>query len=84
MSPDEIKRIETQWKSDVDLKLDRLVSFADKYEKLLDLLLAREQARERLRTAIIEKTLSALIWASIVFVGVTVVSYAKAYFNVKG
>lgn len=45
-TPEEIRRLETRWKSDVDLKLDRLVRFADKYEGYLEALTAREKRRE--------------------------------------
>ena len=60
------KHIDLRWKSDVDLKLDELVAFAKKYETLLQMLIDREAKRERLRAAIIEKTLSALILAAVV------------------
>ena len=42
-TPEEIRRLETRWKSDVDLKLDRLVAFADKYEGYLETLSERER-----------------------------------------
>lgn len=45
LTPEEIKRLEGRWKSDVDLKLDRLVKFADTHEPFLALLLEREQER---------------------------------------
>lgn len=45
LTPEEIKRIEGRWKSDVDLKLDRLVKFADTHEPFLTLLLEREKER---------------------------------------
>ena len=60
------KQIDIRWKSDVDLKLDSLVEFAKKYETLLQMLIDREAKRERLRAAIIEKTLSALILSAVV------------------
>ena len=66
ISPEELKRIETRWKSDVDVKLDNLVAFAEKYGQFLDMLIERERQRERLRSAIIEKTLSGLILAAVV------------------
>lgn len=59
-------RIETAWKSDMDLKVDKLVAFSNKYEALLDMLIEREQARKKIRRAVIEKTLSGLIWFAIV------------------
>ena len=60
------KQIDLRWKSDVDLKLDSLVAFSKKYETLLQMLIEREAKRERLRSAIIEKTLSALVLAAVV------------------
>lgn len=66
LSPIEIRRLEAQWKSDVDLRLDKLVAFADEYEALLRMLIERERQREKLRQAVIEKTLTGLILAGIV------------------
>ena len=66
LTPARLREIEGRWKSDVDLKLDSLVSFAKEYEDLLKLLIERERQRERLRQAIIEKTLSALVLAGVV------------------
>lgn len=44
-TPEEIRRLETRWKSDVDLKLDRLIRFVDKYEGYLESLTLREKNR---------------------------------------
>lgn len=66
LTPERLKQIEGRWKSDVDLKLDRLVRFADTYEDLLKMLVTREKQREAFRQAVIEKTLSALILAGVV------------------
>ena len=43
MDAEEIRRIEAVWKSDVDLKLDRLVRFADTYEHYLEAVTLREK-----------------------------------------
>lgn len=66
ITPDEIRRIEARWKSDVDLKLDAIISFNDTYRPLLTLLLEREIARKKLRDAVIEKSLTGLIIAAVV------------------
>lgn len=60
-----LRQLEGRWKSDVDLKLDKLVAFADRYEKLLEMLVKREAKREIFRDAVIEKTTSALILAGV-------------------
>lgn len=70
LTPDDIRRIEARWKSDVDLKLDALIAaeraHRDKYDAFIDMLIKREQSRAELRKAIIEKGIIAL---SIYFVG---------------
>lgn len=71
LTPERLRQIEGRWKSDVDLKLDRLVRFADAYEGYLKLCLERETERKAMRRAIIEKTLIGLVWAAVVFVGVS-------------
>ena len=78
MTPEEIKLVEARWKSDVDKKLDQLVSFADKYEQLLDMLMERERDRDKLRKAIIEKTLTGLTWFILIVLGTALVSYAQS------
>lgn len=65
---DELRRLENNWKSDVDLKLDRLVRFVDKYENFLTMALKREETREKWRNAVIEKTLAGLAWIALIFV----------------
>lgn len=65
-SPEQLKRLEQNWKSDVDLKLDKLLEFADKYQGFLEILIQREKERAELRRAVIDKTLSALIVAAVV------------------
>lgn len=74
---DEFKRIETRWKSDMDKKVDRLVRFADAHEAFLILLVERETARKKLRDALIEKTIFALILGGVGAVGTAVWSYLK-------
>lgn len=78
---DEYKRLEGRWKSDVDLKLDRLIKFAEKNEGFLGLLMDREIARKKLRDALIEKTLGAILLGGVLAVGAAVWSYIKM--NVK-
>lgn len=77
LTPERIKDIETRWKSDVDLKLDRLVAFANLYEPFL--VEATQTLRERaaLRRALIEKSLTGLIWAGLVFLAAAVWNYVK-------
>lgn len=45
MSPDELKRIDARWKSDMDKKVDALISFTTEYRPLLASLTAREAER---------------------------------------
>lgn len=71
LTADDLRQLEGRWKSDVDLKLDRLVAFADKYDKLLDLLLERETSRAELRKAVLHKTAGALVWVLLVSAVVT-------------
>lgn len=70
LTPDEIRRIEARWKSDVDSKLDALIRSEkeqrEKYSAFLDMLIERERNRAAIRKAIIEKGVVAL---SIYFLG---------------
>ena len=61
-----LRQIEARWKSDMDVKVDSLVAFSKRYEGLLEMLIEREKDRAAMRKAVIEKTLSGLIWAGIV------------------
>lgn len=61
------KRQDVRWKSDVDLKLDRLCRFADEHEDFLKMLNVRERERAALRRAVIEKSLVALIVAGAIW-----------------
>lgn len=81
MSPEEIKKIETKWKSDVDKKLDHLVAFIDRYNGLLIELAEREVNRKALRKAVIEKSLSGLIWMGVAGIAALIWSGAKAEFT---
>ena len=71
------------WRDDVDKKLDRLVTFADAYEPFVRSLLEREQNRQVLRRAVIEKTLIALIWSCIVVTAAALWNYLKENLHVK-
>lgn len=70
LTPDDIRRIEARWKSDVDLKLDALIAaeeaHREKYDAFIDMLIQRERSRAEFRRAIIEKGIIAL---TIYFVG---------------
>lgn len=67
---EELKRLDNRWKSDVDLKLDALIraeeDWRKKYSAFIDILIQREADRAALRKAVIEKTLSGLIWMAVV------------------
>lgn len=77
LSEEELRRIEGRWKSDVDLKLDRLVRFADKYETLMQMLLDREKRRKDLWDAVIQKTTAGLLWAGVLFIANALWTYIK-------
>ena len=59
----EIRRIEARWKSDVDLKLDKMLARSEKYDQFLDMLMHRESSREALRQVMIQKGVGATVWA---------------------
>jgi hypothetical protein len=59
----EIRRIEARWKSDVDLKLDKMLARSEKYDQFLDMLMRRESSREALRQVMIQKGVGATVWA---------------------
>lgn len=59
----EIRRIEARWKSDVDLKLDKMLARSEKYDQFLDMLMHRESSREALRQVMIHKGVGATVWA---------------------
>jgi hypothetical protein len=50
-----------------------------KRSDFVDMLIERETKRNKVRDAIIEKTITGLVWAMVVFVGVAVVTYIKGY-----
>ena len=74
MTDEEIRRLDATWKSDVDKKIDRMVAFMDKTERFIDVLIEREKSKQTVRRAIIDKSLTALIWGVIVGLSVLVVS----------
>lgn len=78
LPPEDFKKVENRWKSDVDLKLDRLVRFADTYEDYLRMCLEREITRKKLRDAFIEKSLIGAGWAILAFIGFAVKDYVVA------
>ena len=70
LSDEKIRRIEAQWKSDVDTKLDKLIATeearAKKYDAFIETLIKRELDRAAMRKAVIEKTLSGLVWMAVI------------------
>ncbi len=79
LTPERIRHIELSWKSDVDLKLDRLVRFADEYEAFVRSLAEREKRSAAFRTAVIEKTSIGLLVAGLVFVASAAWEAVKAW-----
>ena len=79
MQEDEMRRIETRWKSDMDAKVDRLCHFADTYEAYLKLCLKREVDKDHLRQAIIEKLVDRGLWAGLVVLALAMWQYAKEH-----
>ncbi|MBT9495384.1 MAG: hypothetical protein IV107_24185 [Paucibacter sp.] len=55
----------------------RPASLSDDEQRWVRMAIQREAQSYRLRQAIIEKTLSGLVWAAIVAVGLMVLDYAK-------
>lgn len=75
----EVLLSDSKWKSDMDLKVselvvkvDRLIRFLDSYEDGLRMVIAQEASRAALRKAVIEKSITALIWASLAGMGVLI------------
>ena len=70
LTPERMREIEARWKSDVDFKLDALIADAkahrEKYDAFIDMLIKREQRREKVWDAIIDKGLTMLIIAAVV------------------
>ena len=70
MTQEELKMIETRWKSDVDKKLDTLINaereHREKYGVFIEMLMKREVDAAALRRAVMEKTLAGLIWMVVV------------------
>ena len=73
----DIRRTEARWKSDMDLKMDKLIAFTERYEPILKIILFREEEKAKLRQAIIEKSVIGAVWAFIAFAGVAIWSYVK-------
>lgn len=49
------------------------------HHEFITVLLEREKYRTAFKRSVIEKTLSSLIWAAIVFLAVSVVTYFKGF-----
>ena len=81
LTQERIRAIENRWKSDVDSKLDALVAAekrrSEKYDAFIDMLIKRELNREKLNSALIEKTLGGAVWGALVFLSYAVWSYVK-------
>lgn len=56
---------DSHWKASVNEKLDRLCAFEETYGDYLRLCLKREQDREKIRQAVLEKVLSGAVWAGL-------------------
>lgn len=86
ISDEEMRRLESRWKSDVDKKLDALIraeeEHREKYGSFLDILIQREADRAALRKAVIEKTLAGLIWMVVVGLVSLAWSGARSEFGV--
>ena len=79
MTDEDIRRIEAQWKSDVDMKLDRLIRFADAYEAFIKVLLEREVTRKKWRDAVIEKSTIGFVIAAVGFIALAIWEYLRAH-----
>ena len=66
MGDAEIRIIEARWKSDVDLKLDKMLARSEKYDQFLDMLIKREESREALRQIFIQKGIGAVVWSAVI------------------
>ena len=86
MTEEEIKRIDASWKSDVDKKLDRVISIAERfslfqssYEEYLKSALEREMNSKKWRRAVMEKTTVGFVWAAIGFFAVSSWEYIQRH-----
>ncbi len=61
-------RFKEEWKKH-QIDLTQVVAFVDKYEPYLEMLMRREERRETFQRAVIEKTMTALLWAAVVAIG---------------
>ena len=78
MTEDEIRILDAKWKSDIDKKVDRLLSFHEVYGPLMVMLHEREKDAKELRKAIIHKGITALVVTGITALGALIWSGAKA------
>lgn len=76
----EIDRINAQWKSDMEKKMDRLVAFVARNEAFLNMLIAREERSAAFRRAVIDHTLKTVIWSGFIAVGALLWAGMKAEF----
>lgn len=81
ITPEEIIRIDARWKSDMDRRVDYLIRAEaenrEKYGAFLDLLIKREEARQRRWDAVIEKSWSALILAALAGLGAILLEWLQ-------
>ena len=63
----------------MDKKVDRLCVFAELYQDYLELCLKREVGREKLRAAVMEKTLGAVILTGLAMLGAAVWAYIREH-----
>lgn len=79
----EFKRSELRWRSDMENEIKKLVALqqarAEKYDAFIDMLVIREQGRQKLREAIIEKTLGGAVWAGLIFLAAAVWQSVKEH-----
>ena len=78
-SIDELRRADDRWRVDVDVKLNRLIRFADENESFIHMLREREGERQKLRHAVIEKSLSGIVWAVVIFIGLAIWDWIRAH-----
>lgn len=53
------------------------------HHRYIETLIAKEEQRIKFRQAIIEKTIAALLWSVIVFIGYAVLAYLKQLIGLK-
>jgi hypothetical protein len=62
-----------------DERIERVLAFVEEYQPLLKALAEREVNSAKLRSAIIEKTLTGLMWAALAGIGSLVWSALKGH-----